>query len=263
MSDLLDASIAALRANHDRLAQEVDRLSREQLSDTSGAEEWSVAQVLSHLGSGAEIWMPMLEAAIAGTAAPEGHNQAVWDRWNALEPSEQAAGFLEHDERFVATLEGLDPDQRRSLKIDLGFLPEPAPLGTFVAMRLNETTLHGWDVLVAHDPQASLDAGTAELLLDHFATSFGFMLGFIGKADTLSEPATVAVGEQVIVIGDAVSIASASDHERTATFNGPAEAAVRLVAGRLKPEAHDPTGVEVTGNVSLDDLRKVASPDYR
>ncbi len=82
------------------------------------------------------------------------------------------------------------------------------------------------------------------------------MLGFIGKADVLSEPATVAVGGTVILIGDAVSIANASDHEPTATFNGPAEAVVRLVAGRLKPK-HTPEGVEVTGNVSLDDLRKV------
>ena len=51
----------------------------------------------------------MLEAAIAGTATPERQNQAIWDRWNALEPADQAAGFLEHDERLVSTLEGLDP----------------------------------------------------------------------------------------------------------------------------------------------------------
>jgi uncharacterized protein (TIGR03083 family) len=256
MSESADRTIAALRANHDRLAQEVDRLSPEQLSDASGAVDWSVAQVLSHLGSSAEIWMPPLEAAISGTEAPEADNQSVWDRWNALEPGDQAAGFLEQDERFLATLEGLDADQRRTIEIDLGFMPAPAPLATFLAMRLNETTLHGWDVLVAHDPDASLDAETAEVLLDHFTDSVGFMLGFIGKADALAEPATVAVDGHVILIEDAVSLASGSDHEPTATFVGPTESVVRLLAGRLTPE-HTPDAVEVTGNVTLDDLRRV------
>jgi uncharacterized protein (TIGR03083 family) len=256
MSETAERTIAALRANHDRLAEEVARLSPEQLSDGSGAEDWSVAQVLSHLGSGAEITRAPLEAAIAGIDAPEGDNQSVWDRWNALEPADQAAGFLEQDERFVAILEGLDEDQRRTLTIDLGFLPAPAPLATFLAMRLSETTLHGWDVLVAHDAEASLDADSAALLLEHYADNFGFMLGFIGKADALTEPATVAVDGHVIVIDDAVSIADASDHEPTATFVGPTESVIRLLGGRLKPK-YTPEGVDVTGNVSLDDLRGV------
>ena len=42
----------------------------------------------------------------------------------------------------------------------------------------------------------------------------------------------------------------------TATFVGPLEAAIRLVGGRLTA-AHTPAGVEVIGDVTLDDLRKV------
>ena len=37
-------------------------------------------------------------------------------------------------------------------------------------------------------------------------------------------------------------------HETTATYAGPLEAAVRLLAGRLAPE-HTPETAEVTGNV--------------
>ena len=36
----------------------------------------------------------------------------------------------------------------------------------------------------------------------------------------------------------------------------PAEAFIRLIAGRLAPE-HTPHGVTVDGAISLDDLRKV------
>ena len=42
----------------------------------------------------------------------------------------------------------------------------------------------------------------------------------------------------------------------TATFIGPLDALVRLVAGRLTP-ARTPAGVEVIGDVTLDELRKV------
>ena len=49
--------------------------------------------------------------------------------------------------------------------------------------------------------------------------------------------------------------AGASEGE-TATFSGPLEAAIRLLSGRLKPE-FTPAGVDVSGNVTLDELRKV------
>src|SRR3954470_21277579 len=55
MNTLVDGTIAALRANHDVLAELVPTLSEEQLMSASGATEWTVAQALSHLGSGAEI----------------------------------------------------------------------------------------------------------------------------------------------------------------------------------------------------------------
>ncbi len=42
----------------------------------------------------------------------------------------------------------------------------------------------------------------------------------------------------------------------TATFTGPLEAAMRLIAGRLGP-THTPSDVTVTGNVTLEDLRAV------
>ena len=67
----------------------------------------------------------------------------------------------------------------------------------------------------------------------------------------------MVIGDHLLVIDGSVSIqAGAADIAPTATFVGPAESVVRLLAGRLKPE-HTSDGVEVTGNVSLDDLRQV------
>ncbi len=237
-TELVDASIAELRAIHDRLAG-LD-LSPEQLTGPSGASEWSVADVLSHLGSGAEINRYTLQGAL-GTEQEPPANQEVWDRWNALAPAEQAAGFLESDEALVALYEGLSPEQRASLQVDLGFLPQPVPLATALGMRLNEAALHAWDVEAGLDPAAPLSDDSAALLARHFTETMDFMLGFIGKAEGVG-PTTVAVGDHAIVIdGEGVRLEAGTDGA-TATFEGPFEAGVRLLSGRLGP-AYTPDGV--------------------
>ena len=168
MTTLADRTIAALRATHDDLAALVHALTDEQLAAPSGASEWTVAQVLSHLGSGAEIGLATLETALtAGPAAEPGFNQSVWDRWNAMSPREQATNFLQHDARLVAAYEALTSEQRMAAQVDLGFLPQPLPLASFAGMRLNESAQHSWDVRVAFDPSAAIPADVAAVLAEH------------------------------------------------------------------------------------------------
>jgi uncharacterized protein (TIGR03083 family) len=258
MTTLADRTIEALRASHDALAALVPDLTDEQLRSPSGATEWSVAQVLSHLGSGAEIGLGALTAARDGAPLPgQDANQVVWDRWNAMGPQEQAAAFVEHDERLVAAYEALSAEQRAALRFDFGFLPEPLPLAAVAGMRLNESALHSWDARVALDPAAAVPEDAARLLLEHLASDLGFMTGFTGKADALAKPATVQVGDGGLglVVADAVSVTTAVA-DPTATFVGPLEAVLRLIGGRLGP-ARTPAGVEVIGDVTLDDLRAV------
>lgn len=255
MTTLTDRSIAALRAHHDRLTALVGRLTDEQLAGPSGASQWTIAQVLSHLGSGSEIMLPPVLAAANGTGAGATDNQAVWDRWDAATPRAQADGFVEHDARSVAVLEGLSESQRASMRIDLGFLPEPVPLAVALGMRLNEVALHSWDALVGVDRDAEVDPDAATAMFDHFADGVGFLLGFVAEPDQLDRPAVVAIGDHSLVVDDAASVRSGTQGA-TATFSGPPGAALRLVGGRLGPE-HTPPGVEISGNVSLDDLRAV------
>jgi hypothetical protein len=139
--------------------------------------------------------------------------------------------------------------------VDLGFLPAPVPLATPLAMRLNEQTLHGWDARVGFDPTATLSDVAADLVVRHYTGSMAFMLGFTGKADKLEEDVRLAVGDHTLVVDDSVALVDGVDAP-TATFTGPREAVVRLLAGRLKPE-NTPAGIEVTGNVTLEDLRRV------
>ncbi len=259
MTPTPDATISALRSTHDELVSVVRGLTDEQLLDPSGASEWPVAQVLSHLGSGAEIGLATLDAA-TGKREPlgDGFNQSVWDRWNAMSPREQADGFVDADEALVAAYEGLSPEQRSDLQVKLGFLPMPLPVASLAGMRLNEAAQHSWDARVAHDDDAAIPDDTASLVVEHYATGLGFLLGFIGKADALPEPAVVTVGDLGLSLSvtDTVALVPAADAEATATFTGSADAVARLLTGRLTPR-WTPEGVTVTGNVDLDDLRRV------
>jgi uncharacterized protein (TIGR03083 family) len=261
MSDRASRTIAALRAGHGELADLVEGMSPDTLDRTSAAREWTIAQVLSHLGSGAEIMLGTVDGALAGSggAGPESMRE-VWARWDAMAAAEQAAGFVRADETLVARLEGLDQAVRDELRIDLGFLPEPADVATVAALRLNELTYHSWDVRVVLDPVAELAAEAVELLFQPLE----MLIGFLGKPDQRSGPAvTLAVHTTepersfTLELGDSIGLGAAAPAEATDVLDIPAEALLRLTAGRLGPE-YTPAGVRLTSDtITLDDLRRV------
>lgn len=253
---LVDRVISSLRDHHDRLAELVPTLDEAALTSPSGATDWRICDVLSHLGSGAEISLRPVAAAAAGVEAPPAANQEIWDRWNAMTPLDQAAGYVEHDARLVEALEALDADAREGLQVDLGFLPAPVPLVMAAGMRLNEVALHTWDVEVGLDRTATVDAAAAEVLLDLLAGPMGMLLQFSSKPERLGERAVVAVEGHGLTIDESVELVAEPPVAPTATFTGPTESVVRLIAGRLGPTT-TPASVEVSGNVSLDDLRLV------
>ena len=59
-----DNVIAALRREHDQLAALVSTFTEDDLRRPSGASDWDVSQVLSHLGSGAVINLGTLQSAL-------------------------------------------------------------------------------------------------------------------------------------------------------------------------------------------------------
>lgn len=262
MSSLAERTIEANRTTQDRLAQLVIGLTDADLSKPSGAAEWSVAQVLSHLGSGAEIMLATLRAAQSGGARPGAANGPVWDRWNAMPPRDQATGFLQAGEELVAALECLDQQQRTQLRVPMGFLPEPADLALFTGMRLNEVAMHAWDAEVAFNPAAAIRPAVADVLLDQLRGQLGFLLGFAGKPDRLHGQTAfllVRTTEPEAALGLSLTDRAAlvdAPTEPDGELHLPTEALLRLLTGRLTA-AHTPAGVRADGPVSLDDLRLV------
>ena len=248
-------SIGALRKAHEETAAIVDGLDEKGLVAQSGAAEWTVAQVLSHLGSAAEIARSTL---LAGKRDEEGV-QPVWDRWDAMAPAEQASNFVEFESRLVEALEALDDNELSSKRIDVGFLPAPIDVGFFVGMRLSEVALHGWDVEVAFDGDATVRSYLVPFVLERLPLFAGFFAKPIGKAGKVaietSEPSRFYLLE---LREDGASL---SEETQPPTGAGtriemPGESLLRLTAGRLSPE-RTPSKVTVQGELSLDDIRKV------
>lgn len=256
-----DAVIDALRAGADQLVPLAEALTAQQLRDETRPGEWSSAAVLSHLGSGAVIAAAGLEAARSGEPHPGfAANQPVWDRWNAMEPDEQRDEFLVANAALQGRYDAIDEATRRSLRVDLGFLPAPVELATAAAFRLNELALHSFDLRSARDAEAEVHEAAVPLLLDLVVP---MMLGFLGKShrlDGVSTSLAVALADPprelgLVLSGDGI-VLGPTPQAPDGVLTMPAEAFLRLVTGRLQAD-RTPAGVGVMGPVDLDALRAV------
>src|SRR5689334_21140795 len=112
--------ISALRHSHDRLRASVEPLGPDQLAQRSYPSEWTIAQVLSHLGSQAEIFGLILAAGLAGQEPPGPEEfPPIWDTWNAKDPQAQATDALRADQATLERLESMDAGERERLHLKL------------------------------------------------------------------------------------------------------------------------------------------------
>jgi uncharacterized protein (TIGR03083 family) len=244
------AWIAALRSSHERFAAATAPLDADQVGGPSYASEWTIAQVASHLGSGAEIFGLILDAGLAGGAAPGGEQfSPIWDTWNARSPVSQVTESVAANDAFVSRLEQLSEAEQASFTIAM--FGNELDLGGLLGMRLGEHALHTWDVVVALDPDATVAADAVDLLIDRVAwtasragkpVEAGHFEISTSAPDRLF---TLEVGPDVTLVGGAGSGADVAL---------PSEAFLRLVYGRLDPD-HTPDGVAETDTLAK--LRRV------
>ena len=255
--------IAALRGSQQRLAGLVASLSPEQLRGPSYAAGWSVAQVLSHIGSQAEIAHQSLVATLAGREpfGPEGFAY-ILAVWSARDPDQQAAECLAIDAEHVRRLEQLTDEQLAAIRVTF-FGMEFDAVG-MVWLRLGEHALHSWDVAVSLDASAVVAPQSVRLLTDRIP-QVAMRAG--GPARPGDDRFTVGIAvtdpprEFVLEVAETVTMTAVPDGTSTASPTGipwirmPAEALLRLVYGRLDPD-HMPPPESLAGPVDLDALRR-------
>jgi len=250
----LNDVLAALHNSHGRLAAALGPLTGEQLAGQSYDDEWSIAQVASHLGASAEIWELYLGAGLGQNDAP-GMEQfhPIWDRWNTKPGPQQARDALAADTALLDRAGRLSPAERESWQLDL--FGRQTDLPGMLRMRLSEHALHTWDIVVALEPAATVAGDAVGLIVD----TLPMLAHWAGRGSPeLVTVHVVTTGPgrefQLELTADAARLApSDGPGNASATLRLPAEALVRLVYGRLDP-GHTPASVQAS-QVDLDTLR--------
>jgi uncharacterized protein (TIGR03083 family) len=254
VANVTDATswVRAVRASHDRLAGLVAGLDGDGLRAQSYDTEWSVADVLSHLGSGAEIFTLYIDAGVTGGDPPAPEDfKPIWEAWNARSPEDQAAQSVAVNQALVARIEALTPEQRAAFHVMM-FGRMPMDLAGVLGMRLSEHALHTWDVAVVLDPAAKVAPDAVDLLVDRLPMMVGFM-GRQAPAPVAVAVSTTAPERAFTLDTGGVTLAPAgADDTPAASLALPAEAFLRLVYGRLDDE----TGLQASG-VTLPELNSV------
>jgi uncharacterized protein (TIGR03083 family) len=244
-------ALEVLDASARRLAVLVDGLTPDQLRHQAYPTEWTVADVLSHLGSGAVISKMRLEAMFDGTQVGNDDAQPIWDEWNAKSPEDKTADFLRADRSLLDALAGLSADDRSN--VHLAFGPVEFGFDGFVGLRLNEHALHSWDIAVTFDPAASIPLDAVGIVVDNLSV----IAGFVAKPTGAERRILVGTSDpvrrfEIALTPEAVSF-TPGPAGGTADLQLPAEGLVRLVYGRLDP---DHTPAFVGQDADLDELRR-------
>lgn len=231
--DVLPASIGRLRTL-------VEPLDEAALDMPAYPAEWTIADVLSHLGSSAVIMQRRLDDGLAGQATPDDFAPSVWDAWNAKTAPAKAADTLVADAELLARLESISAAERERFSLALG--PLTFDFDEFVGLRVNEHAMHTWDIEVALDPTAGIPPEATAFVVDNLDLVARFTAKPIGDARRIAVRTTRPERAFTIELtADTVTMSAGTGSSR-ANLEMPAEAFARLIYGRLDPD-HTPTGL--------------------
>jgi uncharacterized protein (TIGR03083 family) len=247
----MESPVRPLRASVARLHEMVRGLDVDQLESPSYCSDWSIADVLSHLGSSAVMLRQRLQDARAGVESPL-DAQPIWDEWNAKTPRAKADDALAEDERVLEGIEAVSREEWERLTFNFG--PVTVGLDVAVALRLNEHAFHTWDIEVMFDDEAQLPPDAVAVIVDNL----GFIARFTARPTGDEREVWVRTSHPerhftFRLTTDTAELLEGDAGEQP-DLELPAEAFCRLVYGRLDPD-HSPS-VEANGEV-LNTLRRV------
>lgn len=254
----MSAPVRALRSSHDLLASLAAGLDEAAATRMSYCSEWTIAQVYSHLGSGAEINLEWLRSAREHTE-PIGQDamQEIWAKWDARGPQEQVAEAVKSDARLVEAYEAMSAEELAAASLTLfgGMLQlDGEGLALF---RLPEHSVHVWDVAVALDPAARVAPYAVDLLIDGLAGRTGWMAKPAGSTWSVrvetTDPARTLV---LAATPESVTLENGGSDQPDGVVRMTSEAFLRLVFGRLDDSSAD--GADTSASkITLADLKAV------
>jgi uncharacterized protein (TIGR03083 family) len=222
------------RQAFERLTSYLEKLDADGWIEQSYCTDWLVYQVVSHLGSGCRIGKLRLAAWVGGgPPVTREVMQQTWGFFDSLKPEQMLAAYSSAAAEYLAA-EAETPDDAGQQEVD-GFAGR-RPMHAYQLARVWELACHSWDVYVARDNHARLDAAAVGMLaraLDQIflpldndraaalaARPIAFKLTGSGTSYTL-DPAAERPRLQAGASSDAAVL-----------IEGPDEEVVRFVSGR-------------------------------
>ncbi|MFI5613215.1 maleylpyruvate isomerase N-terminal domain-containing protein [Amycolatopsis sp. NPDC051903] len=233
----------ALNGSSARLSAIVADLPEDALRAESYATGWTVAQVLSHLGSAAEICSALVERGLAGDRTPPSADDTrpVWARWDAMSAEEQRSSWYEADRRHRDLL--ASAGETTVIPYFAGLLS----VTEYAGYRLSEQSLHAWDIEVQTNPSATIpESNLLWERLDLVVTRF-----HNAEVKARLAPMRIGLPDAALVIDGEVHLEPADVTSPDAEIAGDRDAVLRLFYGRNR----DADGLKVAGAAQLDDLR--------
>ena len=168
--------IHAVGAEASRLGEFLSALEEKDFSKRSACDGWAIADVVAHLSQANDTWITGINRALAGDSSPpegqrplepgERGSESTSERAIAYRKSQEVEGlvssFISGGQRLQETIQKLKPEDwdkpcwhRRGVM----------PLSEYVARRVQELALHGWDIRSGLDDSAELWEETMPVVL--------------------------------------------------------------------------------------------------
>lgn len=272
--DSYQERVGRLQSVSNKLKEYLNSLPHEAWSQPSACDRWQVGDVVGHLADGAESYTASVSRGLQGDPSPPagrppaGSDTAATSAeriaQSAIATRQKLGGqllatFEETDDRLNRLLAGLSQqDQDRSCYHAGGTVPA----GNFVDLRLNELTIHDWDIRSSLEGDAHLSPqglpSTALLFTQSLAA--GALRWAFWPGPRLSRPVRyrfevtgqVPISADIIVEGDHVRLEEPGTGPSDVVFRCESETFVLLMYGRLAPaEAINGGRLDVSGDSDL------------
>lgn len=246
-------------------------LGQEDWARQSACAGWTVGDVFAHLTQGAHTWSDSIARAVAGDASPPPGQQPLRTGERGSEVTAQRAIAYRQDVGEAGLLEAFADGYDRLHQVLSGLNPQDwgkpcfhrrgiMPVHDYAGIRLQELTVHGWDIRSAFDSSAEPSQNPLPALVGLVPR---WLSNTFSHEPELPAPVRyrfdvsgpVPVKQDVLVSQDRFQIEAVTDTRADATFRCNTGNYILLIYGRLDLERGRDTGrLEVEGNPDLASL---------
>ena len=257
--------ITLISAEASDLRDFLTSLDTEAWSRPSACAGWTIGDVLAHLTQGASAWSATITRAIAGDANPPPGEQMLRPGERGSEATAQRAIAFRQGMGEAELLDAFRDGYQRLHQVLLGLQAEDwdkpcyhrrgvLPTRDYVGLRLQELTIHWWDMRSAFDEAATLSerplpvlVGVAQRWLSNTFRPAPHLAAPIRYRFDVSGP--VPIQQDVLVSQDSFQREPVTNRGADVTFRCTTGNYLLLVYGRLPLDRAVDTGrLEIVGN---------------